>query len=349
MSGSRVRRSVKKAVGPKVGFFGILCSGNLGNDGSLEAVVQGLKQRRPDARLEFLCMGPEEATARYGAPATARISGTKVALVSVGANVSRQRLIRWLHTAAARMAYYRTYRDAASFRAMRRMGVDVASDAIYPDLVFALDAPPVPSRPTGCVGVGLMEYRGDNNERARSAELHLNYVATMKQFVRWLADSGRTVRLFTGDRQDEAVLAEIMQCVGPRSPPRVLVEPAATLGDLMRQMATADIVVGTRYHNVLCGLRLAKPTLSVGYATKHHELMAGVGLGEFSLDARHTGFGVLVERFTELERRSDEIEEHLVERNRAYAAQLDDQFAHLFASLFGAHPRRTDNDQSEDR
>jgi polysaccharide pyruvyl transferase WcaK-like protein len=56
---------------PRIGFFGILGSGNLGNEGSLEAVVNYIRQEHPDARLGFLCMGPEQVSARYGAPATA--------------------------------------------------------------------------------------------------------------------------------------------------------------------------------------------------------------------------------------------------------------------------------------
>ena len=43
--------------------------------------------------------------------ASGRIFGTKVALVSVGANVMNQRLTRWLFSLAARLAFYRSYRD----------------------------------------------------------------------------------------------------------------------------------------------------------------------------------------------------------------------------------------------
>jgi len=64
----RRRRSIGTA--PRVGFFGLLGSGNLGNDGSLEAVLVFLRARHPDAILGCLCAGPEQVTARYGIPAT---------------------------------------------------------------------------------------------------------------------------------------------------------------------------------------------------------------------------------------------------------------------------------------
>ncbi|MGW5693021.1 hypothetical protein ACWEWX_19220, partial [Streptomyces asiaticus] len=55
---------------PRVGVFGLLGSGNLGNDGSLEAVLGYLRAEHPDAVVDALCGGPEAVTARFGIPAT---------------------------------------------------------------------------------------------------------------------------------------------------------------------------------------------------------------------------------------------------------------------------------------
>ncbi|QNP66603.1 polysaccharide pyruvyl transferase family protein [Streptomyces genisteinicus] len=54
----------------RVGVFGLLGSGNLGNDGSLEAVLRYLRAEHPEARVDAMCGGPETVTARYGVPAT---------------------------------------------------------------------------------------------------------------------------------------------------------------------------------------------------------------------------------------------------------------------------------------
>ncbi|MEU0244059.1 polysaccharide pyruvyl transferase family protein [Streptomyces sp. NPDC006235] len=53
-----------------MGVFGLLGSGNLGNDGSLEAVLGYLRAEHPKAVVDALCGGPEVVTARYGIPAT---------------------------------------------------------------------------------------------------------------------------------------------------------------------------------------------------------------------------------------------------------------------------------------
>ncbi|MGW0470756.1 polysaccharide pyruvyl transferase family protein [Streptomyces coeruleorubidus] len=54
----------------RVGVFGLLGSGNLGNDGSLEAVLGYLRAEHPEAVVDALCGGPEVVAVRYGIPAT---------------------------------------------------------------------------------------------------------------------------------------------------------------------------------------------------------------------------------------------------------------------------------------
>lgn len=54
----------------RVGVFGLLGSGNLGNDGSLEAVLGYLRAEHPGAVVDALCGGPEVVATRYRIPAT---------------------------------------------------------------------------------------------------------------------------------------------------------------------------------------------------------------------------------------------------------------------------------------
>ena len=57
-------------VAPRVGLVGLLGAGNLGNDGSMEAILAYLDEEQPDAILDFLCSGADQLTSRYGVPAT---------------------------------------------------------------------------------------------------------------------------------------------------------------------------------------------------------------------------------------------------------------------------------------
>jgi polysaccharide pyruvyl transferase WcaK-like protein len=409
------RRTRAMTVAPKVGLVGLLGAGNLGNDGSLEAVLAYLRADHPDAILDFLCSGPEIMAARYGVPATrlrwyntetqgapsitalatkslkvplgvfidafrtaswvrrhdvvivpgmgvleatlplrawhtpysmflvcaaGRLFGTKVALISVGANDIHQRLTRRLIIAAARLAYYRSYRDTFSRDAMGRMGLDTSGDPVYPDLAFALPTPSGAPAVAGAVGVGVMDYHGSNDDRQQADRLHTSYVEEMKSFVLWLVDKGRPVQLLTTDVHDEPIMREVINDLRARrpelEPSQAIAEPVSSLDELMRQIASVDIVVASRFHNVLCALKLAKPTLSVGYATKFEMLMTEMGLAEFCQSARSLDSNRLIEQFTELESRSAQLRQTMTERAAAYEQLLNYQFATLSALLFGA-------------
>ena len=60
------RRRRRRAAAPRVGLFGVIGTGNIGNEGMLEAVLSWLKADHPDAIVDFMCTGPEKVKARYG-------------------------------------------------------------------------------------------------------------------------------------------------------------------------------------------------------------------------------------------------------------------------------------------
>ncbi|MFI5620319.1 polysaccharide pyruvyl transferase family protein [Streptomyces sp. NPDC051567] len=399
----------------RVGVFGLLGSGNLGNDGSLEAVLGYLRAAHPEAVVDALCGGPEVVTARYRIPATrlhwyrgeyrtasragtvaakglgklvdavrtaawvrrhdvvivpgmgvleatlplrpwgfpyalfllcasGRLFGTRVALVSVGAaaigNRPTRALVRW----SARLAAYRSYRDAPSRDAMRAMGVDTSRDEVYPDLAFSLPtlptlpaggpgSPSVPPGPPGPVCVGVMAFHGGDDDRARAGEIHRRYLDGTIRFVRALAEEGRPVRLLTGDEVDGPVVAAILDAVDS---PLVTAAETASLADLMKEMAAADTVVAVRYHNLICALKVGTPTLALSYAAKSDALMAQMGLAAYCHPAREVDADRLLEQFRSLERRSAELRRTLTERNLTAARRVGDQFTALTSALFPA-------------
>jgi polysaccharide pyruvyl transferase WcaK-like protein len=272
--------------------------------------------------------------------ASGRIFGTKVALVSVGANVMNQRLTRWLFNSAARLAFYRSYRDIVSREAMRQRGLDTTHDRIYPDLVFGIPAQPYDPGDAQTVGVGVMAYYGTNDDRGQADEIYASYVGKMSFFIRWLVDGGRNVRLLVGDTADDRALQDILADVRAQrpdlEPTRVVAVPVTSFAELTRAMTPVGTVVATRYHNVMCALKLSKPTISLGYSAKNIELMADMGLSEFCQFVSSLDVDRLIEQFTVLQGRSAQLWRPIAERNTANARLLDGQFAALSTILFPA-------------
>ena len=60
-------------------------------------------------------------------------------------------------------------------------------------------------------------------------------------------------------------------------PGRVTVSDAATLTAIMTEMARAEVVVASRFHNVICALKARRPTVSLGYAGKNERLLTEFG------------------------------------------------------------------------
>ena len=56
-------RHKRSAGAPRVGLFGLLGEGNIGNDASMEAVLRYLRADHPDAILDAMCPGPERLKA----------------------------------------------------------------------------------------------------------------------------------------------------------------------------------------------------------------------------------------------------------------------------------------------
>jgi polysaccharide pyruvyl transferase WcaK-like protein len=394
-----------------VGLFGLLGSGNIGNDASMESVMRYLRVDHPHAIVDAMCMGPDRVRSQYGIEAmphlwsqkyekrasgltamalkaigkgidpfrtaswvrrhdavivpgmgvmeaslplrpwgfpyamfllcaSGRLFRTKVALVSVGANTINQRVTRWLFDSAARLAFYRSYRDTMSLDAMRQRGIDTSRDHVYPDLVFGIPAPLHHAADRQAVGVGVMAYYGTNDHGGQADEIHASYLETMKCFIRWLLNNGRNVRLLVGDTCDDSAVQEILADIREEQPDlepsRVVAEPVVSFADLTRAMAPVGTVVATRYHNVMCALKLGKPTISLGYANKNIALMADMGLSDFCQFAHSLDLDRLIEQFTGLESRSEQLHRMIAERSETNARRVDEQFVALSALLFPA-------------
>jgi polysaccharide pyruvyl transferase WcaK-like protein len=241
----------------------------------------------------------------------ARLVGAHVAFVSVGAGPITHKPNRRLLLLAARMATYRSYRDVNSKAFMAKAGFDVTADPIYPDIAFKLPVPADAAGPAAAersgpltVGVGVMSYSGWSAFADDQDRIHADYVAKIVRFVTWLLDGGHQVRLIVGETSDAGTVEEVMADVTAArpglEPGRITSRPPASLHDLMHQIAETDLVVATRFHNVVCALKLARPTISIGYAQKNDDLLADVGLGAFCQHIERLDVDLLCRQFEDL-------------------------------------------------
>ena len=238
----------------------------------------------------------------------ARLTQTPVWFVSIGAGPITHPLSRWLMVRAAKLAQFRSYRDTNSKLFLTRAGVDTGSDLVVPDLAFQLPRPDsVPMRAPEepfTVGIGVMAYWGWNDS-VESSSIHGSYQDRLSRFCAWLLEKGHRIRLLSGDDMDHAAIRSLTALVEVRlSDPSligsVLAEPAHTLADVMAQIAGTDVVVATRYHSIVCALKMGKPTISLSYAEKNAALLEDAALGSYVDHVEDFDIERLKARFEEL-------------------------------------------------
>ncbi len=338
----------------KIGLLGQFGSGNTGNDGSLEAMLDFLRATNRDAELVCVCSNPAAVQEKYKINAisiggvslegdwanrinrlladfprrlnslysvlsgmrgvnlliipgtgilddfqenafgwpfvvfrwclAARLRNARIAFVSIGAGPIENSLSRWFLKSAAQMAQYRSYRDDFSLQYMKGIGLNVTPDLRYPDIAFRLPVPSaVPGRDTTrtTVGVGIMDYHGWKKANAENAEgqtIYRNYIAKLSSYICWLIGEGYNARLLTGDLRDERAVKDVLANVSASHPDipsdRIAVGHGASLHELMDEIVQTDMVVVSRYHNVVCALKLGRPTISLSYNQKNDYLLA---------------------------------------------------------------------------
>jgi polysaccharide pyruvyl transferase WcaK-like protein len=249
--------------------------------------------------------------ALYGLTLSARLRGTRIALINVGADQAPSRLSRWLVTHVARRVDYLTLRDQRSEACLHGLGVGVRPAQVYPDLAFGL-VPPAEQPPRRrCVGVGLINYFDWRGTPEEKADNRARYEQTMVSLVEWLLDQGYAVRLLTGDVWDDPCLERVLETIRVRhpglGPGQLVADPARDLHELMTQMSDVEVVIAARYHNVITALSLAKPILALAYAPKAEQALEHFGLSRYSHQLDAIDLPRLKDQFLELYARRDEV------------------------------------------
>lgn len=224
-----------------------------------------------------------------------RVRGRAFVLLDVGADRCVSRASRWLQVLTVRLATHVSVRDQRSADSLVANGAG-APVAVAPDLAFRHPVLPDAEPEPGRLVVGVMAYYGLLDDPVAGAGTRTRYVEVLADALARVLDDGGRLVLVVGDRVDVDVAAEVEQAVRALRPAlpstAVSVRPTTTFSELTRELAQAEVVVASRFHNVIAALRLARPTVSVGYAVKAADLMRAAGvadavqeIGELDADA----------------------------------------------------------------
>lgn len=269
----------------------------------------------------------------------AKVCGCKLLFVSVGAGPLHSRLGRWLVKSALALADFRSYRDTATKEYLHTIGFPAADDKVYPDLAFSLpegvipsDGVPIGRRPT--VGLGLMLYAGRLSVERPSEEIAAAYLESLVVFVKWLLDHGYDIRLLIGDICDTPVTREfralLKERLGTCDADRIIDEPVQSVENLLSQLNATDVVVATRFHNVLLASILNKPVISISFHQKCDSLMSSIGLSDYCQDIKQLESDKLIEQFIAVQKNAENLKSLIKRKTEEFRMALDEQYEVIF-------------------
>ena len=168
----------------------------------------------------------------------------------------------------------------------------------------------------------------------------------MTTFVAWLLQRGYTVRLLIGDvvydsRASDDVIGRLKERHVVYDESRLIHGPVSSVDQLISQLAQSEIVVASRFHNVLLALMLTKPVVSISYyGRKNEALMAEMGLAEYCQRIDDLDPGRLIEQFLALEERTETLAPYLAQKSEEYRAALERQYTAIFDRAPDRRPER---------
>jgi len=265
----------------------------------------------------------------------ARLTGTRVAFLSVGAGTVSSSVSRWFLRRALRQAHYRSFRDAGSKQIVgARLGCG-ADDPVVPDMAFALPVAPLVNsagdpKKRVLVAIGPMPYGHPEIWPERDSGAYERYIALLAEFSRKLMQEGITPEFFPGQiSSDPAAIQDICDRLDAR-PTRPSIR---TVGELMSFLSTADIVVASRFHGALLALLLRRPVIALSYERKVRQLMADCGQADLCLDLEHASFDQLLRTYASAMSRRHAISAVLDARVRRDTSAVLAQFDLVASSL----------------
>ncbi len=274
----------------------------------------------------------------YLMAAACRLRRRHFVLLDVGAEWAANPLTRRLYVETVRLATHVSYRDESSAAVMQRAGAR-PPDVIAPDLAFAHPAPTVAAPESGLLVVGVMAFYGHSDDPVRGSNVRRRYVATLAEAMTRLAVDGHRVVLVGGDRVDVEVARDVRAAVMTASPglpdEAVQVRDVVTFTELTDEMKRADVVIASRFHNLICSLRLARPTVSVGYAQKSRRLMQAMGLDAYCQDIEQLNADQLVAQVRAARREKAAVAARIHDATCGYVGQVESLLERVTGKTLG--------------
>jgi polysaccharide pyruvyl transferase WcaK-like protein len=179
-----------------------------------------------------------------------------------------------------------------------------------------------------------MNYNNRVGRSINDDKVYLNYLTAVALFIMGLLERGHSVRILIGDVVwDQGVrhdLRKVLEDYGSRKfEGKIIDESALSVDELLSQLASVDLVVSSRFHNLVLALTLHKPVIAISYHEKFQPLMNAVGLGTFCQDIEQIDVKELIEKVAMALGCTLDSKTHIAQKAEQFRIALDEQYARI--------------------
>ena len=187
------------------------------------------------------------------------------------------------------------------------------------------------------MGLGLMAHAWNYGAADPRPETYTAYLQSLAVFAIWLLEHDYDIRLLLGDGDGDPVAIEQFRSVlrarlGSYDEQRVVARPIASVQDVLDELAATDVVVATRFHNVLLALLLDTPVIAIAFHHKCTSLMRQMQLSDYCHEINGMDAERLIAQFRKLEENQTAVKRAIRQGVDEARAALDEQYDLLFAT-----------------
>jgi polysaccharide pyruvyl transferase WcaK-like protein len=287
----------------------------------------------------------------------AKLSGTPVFIVGVGADLLERPLSKFFAKWAVRLADYTSFRSVESQERIRQLGVK-KNTHVCPDPAYSLDVQPylvsgvdrsqrvtdeTSGMPLRRVGLNPMGFCDPRIWPRKDSTIYASYLEKLTQFASWVLSRNYCLELFTSDIVVDKYALEdfhkiILDATSPDLHHRIVCRPVLDLQGLLLQMSEFDFVITTKFHGVVFSHLLEKPVIALSYMPKIDHLMKAVGQSRYCLEIEGFASDALIQAFESLASDPNDATYFCRETTASYAQVLKADFDELFGAA-SAKPR----------
>ncbi len=267
----------------------------------------------------------------------ARARRCRVVVLGIGAGPFQTRATRLLSTAILRAADYVSYRDRESKDYVHAAGLDTSRHVVVPDLAFSLPLEQTAGRAQVSQSRATVALGVIDRSKFSSDAQYRSYLQVLCGFAEHLLAEGHSVRVIHGDGlYDHESLGALRDLFGSAGilgdTAKLSIPPIASLNDLLVVLRDVDLVIASRYHNMILALMLGKPVLALSYHWKFASVMSDFGLGRYERPVRDCELAWLIDRSREILQMRAELGQRITKTAEACRSSVIAQYGVVLAS-----------------